>query len=852
MPNVRCRFYNEETGAPINGGCRHGSNCFYVHPSQAQWATARNPKRDQGFKNYRGGGDFGQRDRDGGDRGKGFGRWEDRPERTSANAIPTGPRNGGGRSAGAGNGGGRPSSSSSAWGASAWGSMPIGGSAWEDGGDAQAGTSTTANASAGAWPGSSSANAQASSSAPAADRGASSSTTGEWGAAQSDWGTANLNIPWGSRGASPPVAGGWGSGSGSGTKAGHGWGDSPKKTSEHKDSTRSSFAELVPDKGKAREVAMESPVTSSPQVGFHTPQFDFATPRTPRSPNRSPQDPRITQDPRRKLPMAAATSDDQGIAARAARDMRKEREGMRMSSLGVPVPTVNVGPEGASSSRANPFAFPQYTPADNMEVSRNEPEPGQVQEERPVQDEDIDMVDEAARAESPVQDPLPVSLTSKWRDFTRTLSKAVSLQLQLKTLEDSHEKQRKMHRSKAYQSASLVGVHKTFEELRKTTDDKISEARKHLDRVLDKLARYPLDGLPAPSQDDTRETELEQVRAYVSQIHAWLEEIRPMVEKRHEVHQQAEEQRRLAEEEAKRAAEEAEARAKAQLNKAKWAPITSERVLMGELRALAEDLDNRATDLEEGIDELRHESANAAEVVSQLLEERGFQKQGELGLPRISRTPSEEGEVRLERPPPPRSYEELQEDVAKLKKRFKKANREFTESAKKLGRYDQSTMARKRDYFELARDNATLNLQVQKLAENRTRDSQRCSSNEKAIADLCALMDKHGASLPPPAPPPPTAEEITEKLKPVLLSELLPIVERALSRLKGGVEESMRDSEENICKQLFSILQPAVAMVDTVKPVLDRHPVPEAPPALTSAAALMPPPPPPVRTAQHS
>ena len=139
---------------------------------------------------------------------------------------------------------------------------------------------------------------------------------------------------------------------------------------------------------------------------------------------------------------------------------------------------------------------------------------------------------------------------------------------------------------------------------------------------------------------------------------------------------------------------------------------------MGELRALAEDLDNRATDLEEGIDELRHESANAAEVVSQLLEEWGLQKQGEFGPPRISQTPSEEGEVRPERPPPPRSYEELQEDVAKLKKRFKKANREFTESTKKLGRYDQSAMVRKRDYYALAMDNTTLNLQVQQVGLN--------------------------------------------------------------------------------------------------------------------------------------
>ena len=407
------KFYNEETGAPIDGGCRRGSTCLYVHPSQGQWATARNPKRDPGFKNYRGGGDFAHRERNGGERGRGFGRWEDRPERTSANAIPTGPRNGGGRSAGAGNGGAS-ASSSFTWGASAWGSMPIGGSAWDDGSDAQAGTSATANASAGAWPGG------ASSSAPAADPGASSSTTGEWGAGQSDWGTASLSIAWGSRGASPPVAGGWGSGSGSGMKAGHGWGDSPKKVSECKDSTRSSFAEPAPDKGKAREVAMESPVTSSRQVGFHTPQLDFATPRTPRSPNRSPQDPRITQDPRRKMSMAAVPSDDQGIGARAARDMRKERESMRISSLGVPVPTVNAGQEGAPSSRVNPFAFPQYTPAGRMELPPSESEPGQVQEERPIQDEDIDMVDEAARAVSPTpQDPIHVGLTSKWRDFTR-------------------------------------------------------------------------------------------------------------------------------------------------------------------------------------------------------------------------------------------------------------------------------------------------------------------------------------------------------------------------------------------------------------------------------------------------
>lgn len=296
-----------------------------------------------------------------------------------------------------------------------------------------------------------------------------------------------------------------------------------------------------------------------------------------------------------------------------------------------------------------------------------------------------------------------------------TLSKAVSVQLELKTLEDSREKQWKMHRSKAYQSASLIGVHKTFEELRKKTDSKIYDARKQLNRAFDKLACYPLDGLPTPSQDDAREVELEQVRAYVNQIHAWLEEIRPMVEKRDDAHRQAEAQRQQAEDEQKKRAEEEVALAKARLDKAKWAPITSERVLMGELRDLTENLVDRATDLEEGMEDLRNGSASAAEVVSRLLGERGYQRQGELDAARLSQTPSEEGEVRPERPAPPRSYEELQEDVAKLKKRFKKAHREFSENAKKLARHEESTLARKRDYHELAMDNVNLNLKVREV-----------------------------------------------------------------------------------------------------------------------------------------
>ena len=404
------QFYDEETGAPIDGGCRR-ADCYFVHPSQAQWASARpskNLNRDQGYQNSRGnggGGGYGGRDRDGYDRGGGFGRREDpRPERTSSNAIPTGPgrQSNGGAGSGAG-------ASSAAWGA------PLQGSAWGPDNDAQGGTSTLTNT--GAWPSSGNTDAQA-----AAPGGWG--TTGDWGSAQNDWG-ASVNIPWGTRGASPvrePVAGGWGTGGGSApaAKPGDGWGESPKKSPGRKDSTRSSFAEPAPpkDKGKAREVAMESPVGTSAQVGFYTPQFDFATPRTPRSPNRSPQDSR--QDSHRKSSLAGAPSDDPGVAGRAARDVQRERETMRMSSLGIMVPTANAGAVGALSSRPNPFSFPDYTPAENMDVSRNVPEPGQVQEEQPVQDEDVNMVDEPARAHSPAMpsQALPVGLKSKWKDFT--------------------------------------------------------------------------------------------------------------------------------------------------------------------------------------------------------------------------------------------------------------------------------------------------------------------------------------------------------------------------------------------------------------------------------------------------
>ena len=78
------QFYDEETGAPIDGGCRRGSDCYFVHPSQAQWASARLAKQNyRGERN--GGADYGKRDRD---RDRGDREDRHREDRRSSHGLP--------------------------------------------------------------------------------------------------------------------------------------------------------------------------------------------------------------------------------------------------------------------------------------------------------------------------------------------------------------------------------------------------------------------------------------------------------------------------------------------------------------------------------------------------------------------------------------------------------------------------------------------------------------------------------------------------------------------------------------------------------------------------------------------
>ncbi|TBU65605.1 hypothetical protein BD310DRAFT_943165 [Dichomitus squalens] len=825
------RQWYDDNGAPISGGCRFGTNCDFVHPSQAQWTTAPKPRQGYTANRKRGAGDRDgdrgrgrgwdrdrDRDRDGGESGRSTGRFPG----TSTNALPVGPR--------------RRESEVGAASSSGWGTAPVGGQAWgEDG--AQAGASAGANPPA----------AASSSSA-----GASWGNPSDWGNPSADW--SNASSGWGD--ASNDSNQGWGGGdvdfsswadpdpapapldsstSGRGVppqppstaEAQKGWDVSaPTKPPEHQEPVRPTVS--TSSKGKERE-GVESPVAISPQIAFHTPQAEFTTPRTPRSPNptRSPEEPRGLQYQRRNTSLAdsgpAASADDQAIATKVASHMRNEREGLRMSSFGVPVSTASAGPAGASSSKMNPFAFPQYTPAENMQM--------QERGELLIEEQDTDMADETGVPAAQDQ-AIPEGLKAQWKDFTRNLSRAVTLQLELRTHEDKREKQRKLQHSRAYQSGSMVDVHRRLEKMRANTESTIAEKRKHLDACLDKLVRYPLQGLPVPSpEDNTRENELQLVRDYVSQINGWLDQIRPMVQQHQEALKQAqemrqreEEERRKAEEEKRKAHEEAEALAKTQLDKAKWAPIDSERVLMSELKSMMENMDERVTDLECGVDDLRNEGPGVKDIVLQKLEERGYKQKS---APLRAQSSIEDGEVV---PEPPRSLKELKEEVTDLRTRFEKANGDVAKSMEELEARKQRGLAQKRDYYELARDNASLSLKVDELVKADKQNAERCASNEKAIAELREMLDKHGAAQPPPIPPHPTAEDITEMLRKPLLDDLLAVAKRAVDRLKSGVEESMKTNEELICRQLFIVLQPALAMVDTVKPVIDRYPDPHAHP----------------------
>ncbi|KAI0349100.1 hypothetical protein OH77DRAFT_1525918 [Trametes cingulata] len=252
-----------------------------------------------------------------------------------------------------------------------------------------------------------------------------------------------------------------------------------------------------------------------------TPQGGFATPRTPRSPQRSPQRDRAPPaDPRRRPTLTTTTSSGRpaavGVAAPSPSDeavqIAVSRESRTLSS-GVPVPVSLAGPRGASSSKRNPFSFPQYTSAEKMDVVSELPGDSS-REVNMAEVEDSSRVGSraASRAASPA--PTPHSHRRATQYDTRRVEalyshppKAVSLSHNLNRLNELRERQRAMQRSAQYRSASMTVVHAQIDKVRSENDSKLRRAQKKFE-----------------------DPEVENMRQWVVEIQTWMDSVRPTVE----------------------------------------------------------------------------------------------------------------------------------------------------------------------------------------------------------------------------------------------------------------------------------------------------------------------------------
>ncbi|KAJ4485788.1 hypothetical protein J3R30DRAFT_3441998 [Lentinula aciculospora] len=49
VSNVKCRFFDAESGKPIQGGCQRPS-CFFIHPTQKEWGSAKSSRPSYRFR----------------------------------------------------------------------------------------------------------------------------------------------------------------------------------------------------------------------------------------------------------------------------------------------------------------------------------------------------------------------------------------------------------------------------------------------------------------------------------------------------------------------------------------------------------------------------------------------------------------------------------------------------------------------------------------------------------------------------------------------------------------------------------------------------------------------------------
>ncbi|KAI0362359.1 hypothetical protein OH77DRAFT_1416607 [Trametes cingulata] len=701
--------------------------------------------------------------------------------------------------------------------ASGWGtSNTFGGSAWDTGRD----SNNAAQAS-------SSAAAQTSSSwdTPATTSSSTAGLSSDWGALPaSDWGTPagtdwgkppdTSSLTWGAAQPQPPLP-----------PAGQ---QSPVREAR--------AAETASSSAPSRN--MDPPPSATPQGGF-------ATPRTPRSPQRSPQRDRAPPaDPRRRPTLTTTTSSGRpaaaGVAAPSPSDeavqiavSRESRtEEMRTLSSGVPVPVSLAGPSGASSSKSNPFSFPQYTPAEKMDVVSELPGDA-LREVNMAEVEDSSRVGSraASRAASPAPTPVeerPNTTLGAWKRYIRILIKAVSLSHDLNRLNELRERQRAMQRSAQYRSASMTVAHAQIDKVRSENDSKLRRAQKKLEECLDKLSAFPVDG-PSSSLEAGSSPEVENVRQWVAEIQTWMDSIRPTVE------QQRDTARAIA-----KAKEEADAAARAEAE-AKAKALEEAQSRVAGVQATVDDLEEKMADLEHHFEELRFSGPEIGEQLSAMLKT-VEQRLGISLQPPEARESSqgtvEEGEVQL---PPPKTRAELAKECTELERQLAECNERLARVLQQMEAEKARNLTKDLAYHQLAADQAEMQIKLNELVSQQRDVSKTIQDNRNELEALHQKLQEHKQREPPPLPPAVTFDELTAHILPILRPELRNALHEGLGAVRRGVDEALSKQQQDICEQVFVALQPVFRLISSVKNMSDRQP-----------EILMPPPPPPMQSVQHS
>ncbi|KAI0748340.1 hypothetical protein C8Q80DRAFT_1270761 [Daedaleopsis nitida] len=805
MPFVRCRFYDPDTGAPLNGGCRKREQCDFVHPSdQPQWDNAPNPRTPYNPAMHRGRVQAdGHRDRkvSQGDSGwpgrSNTGGWggasptRAAPSRSNAMPPPTAPR--------------RHSESASS---SGWGKGSIGGSAWRT--DDDGANEREATTSSSTW-------------------NSSTAVNGTWGepiATTDSWGT--------------PTGGGWGSSLAAdswGEPTGGGWNDTGTSNSTAGPSNPPpSASTIAPARVMPPSPAQQSPAQEkpedfiwptskgkekgsdggrTPQFGTNTPQYGF-TPRTPRSPNRSPE-----RNPARRPSGATSATHSPTDYLSTAKELRKDADAHRLSSWGVSISIAHAGPEQASASttKRNPFAFPVYTPAEKVDVLQP------AEEEGAVQYADTE-TGELAYPTRPVSE-VHRDLTSKWNDYVHTLSQAIFHSIRLSKLDDDRQKQGDLHsRTKLYHSASLEAVHAKLTQLEKETDAEISKVKRLQDQTIDNLARYPLEGLQAPSDKDPRAEELRSVHEYMDGIKSWKNTIQPLIDQAREIISKAEDVRRRTEEnkriedEQKTAAAEAEARAEKKAHEAKQ-PIASTRKAMTDIDAKMVDLEERITNMEFEFDDLRKDAPAIKEAVDQRLIELGYRKAIE--PVQLLRMLVEDGEMPFEPPKPPKTNEELTDECDRLEAELTRLNEAVVLGLKQMEELRTRNTTRSRSHYEVRLDSERLCEQFSELSKAHEEHKKLAEQQDREIAQIRAMLERYEAERPSPPPPPPTLDEIKARVAAAVLPEVRGALQDGVAKIMRGIDRVWERQQAEYCEKLFPTIEASLRITQTMTQYMDRH-----------------------------